>query len=82
MDCIEFNITLDKGQAEHRATTTPRGEWLIFSDGSGFKAGIGVAAWSQTNKNTLQGEVYHHLYLGPDTHHTVDVLGNSEWQKD
>ncbi len=50
---------------------TPRGEWLIFSDGSGFKAGIRAAAWSQTNKNALHGKVYHHLYLGPDTHHTV-----------
>ncbi len=70
-DCIKFDIALNRDQAEQRAATTPWGDHLIFSDGSGFKSGIGVAAWSQTYENAPHEEVHHHLYLGPDTHHTV-----------
>ncbi len=43
-DCIEFDIAPNKDQAERRAAATPRGDRLIFSDGSGFKTGIGAAA--------------------------------------
>ncbi len=50
-NCIKFDIAPNKDQAEQSVAKTLRGDHLIFADGSGFKAGIGAAAWSQTNKN-------------------------------
>ncbi|SJL18922.1 uncharacterized protein ARMOST_22524 [Armillaria ostoyae] len=70
-NCIEFEIASSKKQVEQQATATPQEDKLVFSDGSGFKAGIRVAAWMQTNTSAPHGEVHCHLYLGSDTHHTV-----------
>lgn len=40
----------------------------VYTDGSGYRGGIGVAAWAETK----EGEEYRRqVYLGPETNHTV-----------
>ncbi|PBK73064.1 hypothetical protein ARMSODRAFT_1015873 [Armillaria solidipes] len=68
---FEFIVADSKKSAEQDVAKLPKGDRYIYSDGSGFKAKIGAAAWMQPLESTPNGEVQRLLHLGPDTRHTV-----------
>ncbi|SJL09301.1 uncharacterized protein ARMOST_12678 [Armillaria ostoyae] len=68
---LKFSIPDTKKSAEQDVAKLPKGDRYIYSDGSGFKAKIGAAAWMQPLESTPNREVQRLLHLGPDTHHTV-----------
>ena len=65
---MKANITIkeDRPTAIQDATNTT--STIIYTDGSGFEHGIGVAAILMKNGNTIDSRRY---YLGPDSCHTV-----------
>ncbi len=44
-DTLKFKVASSKDEAEALFKHLPQSVEKIFSDGSGYKAGIGVAAW-------------------------------------
>ncbi len=54
---LEFEIADSKKSAEQDVTKLPKGDHYIYSDGSGFKAKIGAAAWMQPLESAPNGEV-------------------------
>ncbi len=68
---LEFEIADSKKSAEQDVTKLPKGDHYIYSDGSGFKAKIGAAAWMQPLESAPNGEVQRLYHLGSETHHTI-----------
>ncbi|KAK0444924.1 uncharacterized protein EV420DRAFT_1721464 [Desarmillaria tabescens] len=68
---LKFSMADFKKSAEQDVAKFLKGDHYIYSDRSGFKAKIGMAAWMQPLESAPNGEVLHCLHLGPETHHTV-----------
>lgn len=61
-------VSIAPSRAQAIKDAKARGDTLcVYTDGSGYKGGIGAAAWAQTET----GEETRQLYLGPDTQHTI-----------
>ncbi|SJL01510.1 uncharacterized protein ARMOST_04832 [Armillaria ostoyae] len=54
---LEFIVADSKKSAEQDVAKFPKGDHHIYSDGSGFKAKIGAAAWMQPLESAPNGEV-------------------------
>ncbi|KAJ7593221.1 hypothetical protein C8J56DRAFT_1045686 [Mycena floridula] len=76
-DTISFHIAVNKAEAEIQTRETCGQMKCIFTDGSGYQARVGAAAWS-SSQTAPNGEVSRRLYIGRDIHYTVfqaEIIG-------
>lgn len=77
-DALSFSIANSKDEAKAAVGLISESATCIFTDGSGFKNGVGAAAWLKPLNTAPNGGVARLLHLGKDTHHTVfeaELLG-------